>query len=213
MSEGFIPPHGGYQSLLSYQRALVVYDATVYFCGRFFNKRDRTCDQMIQAARSGKQNIVEGSQISGTSKESEIKLTNVARGSLEELLEDYRDFLRPRKIDEWPKNHKFVKRLQSLNRQPGANYETFRKGIEHPDPAICANVIIGLIKVTVGYAESLNRFTSPITTSTSRSFKLAGDRINETRSPRGAQIAALVSPHSARTGTPPAAARCVMPES
>ena len=148
MPEGFIPPHGGYESLLSYQRALVVYDATVYFCGRFFNKRDRTCDQMIQAARSGKQNIVEGSQISGPSKESEIKPTNVARGSLEELLEDYRDFLRLRRIEEWPRNHKYVKRLQSLTRQPGANYETFRKGIEHPDLAICANVIIGLIKVT-----------------------------------------------------------------
>ena len=125
-----------------------MYDATVYFCGRFLNKRDRTHDQMIQAARSGKQNIVEGSQISGTSKESEIKLTSVARGSLEELLEDYRDFLRLRRIEEWPKNHKYVKRLQSLNRQSGANYETFRKGIEHPEPAICANVIIGLIKVT-----------------------------------------------------------------
>lgn len=100
MPEGFIPPHGGYESLLSYQRAIIVYDATVYFCDRFFNKRDRTCDQMIQAARSGKQNIVEGSQISGTSKESEIKLTNVARGSLEELLEDYRDFLRLRRIEE-----------------------------------------------------------------------------------------------------------------
>src|SRR5262245_48071821 len=103
---------------------------------------------MIQAARSAKQNIVEGSQISGTSKESEIKLTNVARGSLEELLEDYRDFLRLRGIEEWPRNHRYVKRLRLLNRQPNANYETFKKGIEHPDPAICANVIIGLIHVT-----------------------------------------------------------------
>ncbi len=96
MPEGFIPPHGGYQKLLSYQRAEIVYDATVRFCARFFDKRDRTVDQMVQAARSGKQNIIEGSMASATSKESEIKLTNVARASLEELLADYRDFLRIR---------------------------------------------------------------------------------------------------------------------
>ena len=85
---------------------------------------------------------------SGTSKESEIKLTGIARGSLEELLEDYRDFLRSRHLEEWSKDHPYVTRLRKLNRQPGANYETLRKGIEHPNPEICANVIIGLIKVT-----------------------------------------------------------------
>ena len=147
-AHSFIPPHGGYKNLLSYQKAEIVYDATVHFCGRYFSKFDRTHDQMVQAARSGKQNIVEGSQASGTSKEMEIKLTNVARASLEELLTDYRDFLRPRRLAEWTPNHPYTRRLRDLNRQPGANYETFRKGIEHPDPAICANVIIGLIKVT-----------------------------------------------------------------
>ncbi len=96
MTEGFIPPHGGYQNLLSYRKAQIVYDATVFFCGRFVDRRSRTHDQMVQVARSGKQNIVEGSMASGTSKETEIKLTNVARASLEELLEDYRDFLRTR---------------------------------------------------------------------------------------------------------------------
>jgi four helix bundle suffix protein len=148
MTEGFIPPHGGYQELLSYRKAEIVYDATVYFCKRFFDKRDRTYDQMIQAARSGKQNIVEGSMASATSKETEIKLTNVARASLEELLTDYRDFLRTRRLEEWPKDHPYVRRLRQLNRLPDATYATFRKGIENPDPAICANVIIGLIKVT-----------------------------------------------------------------
>ncbi len=147
MPEGFIPPHGGYQQLLSYRKAEVVYDATVYFCARFLDKRDRTYDQMIQAARSGKQNIVEGSMASATSKETEIKLTNVARASLEELLTDYRDFLRLRHLEEWPRDHPYVQRLRQLNRVPDATYETFRKGIENPDPAICANVIIGLIKV------------------------------------------------------------------
>jgi len=144
----FIPVHGGYQELLSYQKAEIVYGATVHFCDRFFSKRDRTHDQMVQAARSGKQNIVEGSQASGTSKEMEIKLTNVARASLEELLTDYRDFLRNRGLSEWTLDHPYARRLRQLNRQPGANYKTFRRGIEHPDPAICANVIIGLIKVT-----------------------------------------------------------------
>ena len=103
---------------------------------------------MVQAARSGKQNILEGSQASGTSKETELKLTNVARASQEELLEDYRDFMRARRIEEWTLDHRYAQRLRRLNRIPGADYETFKKGIEHPDPAICANVIVGLIKVT-----------------------------------------------------------------
>jgi four helix bundle suffix protein len=103
---------------------------------------------MVQAARSGKQNIVEGSAASGMSKEMEIKLTGVARASLEELLTDYRDFIRIRNIEEWGIDHPYTKRLRELNRQPGANYLTFQKAIEHPDPAICANSIIGLIKLT-----------------------------------------------------------------
>jgi len=148
MKAGFIPPHGGYQKLLAYQKAVIVYDATLHFCDRFINKNSRTYDQMVQAARSGKQNILEGSEASGTSKETEIKLTGVAKASQKELLEDYRDFMRNRRIQEWTANHPHVLRLRQLNRIPDANYETFRKGIEHVDPAICANVIAGLIKVT-----------------------------------------------------------------
>ncbi len=147
-SSGFIPLHGGYEHLLSYQKSAIVFDATAFFCDRYVDRRSRTHDQMVQAARSGKQNIVEGSQASGTSKETEIKLTNVARASLEELLEDYRDFLRVRRLAEWPPTHPCVARLRALNRTPDATYETFRTGIEHPDPVISANVIIGLIKVT-----------------------------------------------------------------
>src|SRR5512136_1628514 len=111
-----IPPHGGYRDLKSYQMAEIVYDATVAFCARFIDKRSRTHDQMVQAARSGKQNIAEASVASGTSKESEIKLTNVARASLEELLIDYRDFLRTHKLSEWEKNHPYAERLRFLNR-------------------------------------------------------------------------------------------------
>ena len=148
MTGKFIPPHGGYQQLLSQQRAEVVYDATVKFCGDLLDRRDRTVDQMVQAARSGKQNIVEGSVASGTSKEMELKLTNVARASLEELLTDYRDFLRTRGFAEWPREHRYAQRLQMLNRIPNANYETFRNAVEHADPEVRVNAIIGLIKVT-----------------------------------------------------------------
>lgn len=147
MSEGFIPAHGGYRNLLSYRRAEIVCDATVRFCARFLDKRDRTVDQMVQAARSGKQNIMEGSMASATSKETEIKLTNVARASLEELLADYRDFLRVRHLEEWSKDHPYARRLRELVRTPNASHETFKKGLGHPDPAVAANLIIGLVKV------------------------------------------------------------------
>jgi four helix bundle suffix protein len=147
MSKGFIPVHGGYKKLLSYQKAEIVYDATVRFCDRFIDKRSRTHDQMIQAARSGKQNIIEGSLASATSKETEIKLTNVARASLEELLADYRDFLRVRGVPEWPKDHAYARRLRELNKIPDATCETFRKAVENLDPSISANVIIRLIRV------------------------------------------------------------------
>lgn len=112
MTDGFIPPHGGYADLFSYQKARIVYDGTVCLCQRFLAKRDRTVDQ--QAARSGKQNIIEASQASGTSKETEIKPTNLARASLEELLEDYRDQLRTHGQPLWGKNSRealFVRRL------------------------------------------------------------------------------------------------------
>jgi four helix bundle suffix protein len=102
---------------------------------------------MVQAARSGKQNIVEASMASGTSKEMEIKLTNVARASLEELKIDFEDFLRTKQYEIWNMDHKLVASLRELNRIPNATYETFKKGIENENPEICANVMIGLIKV------------------------------------------------------------------
>lgn len=145
---GFIPSHGGYRNLLTYQKAEIIYDGTVYFCDRNFQKRDRTVDQMVQAARSGKQNIAEASMASGTSKEAEIKLTNVARASLEELLIDYQDFLRSHKLKQWEKDSKFVNRFRELNRTPNANYDTFRKGIENPAVEVSANVLICLVNVT-----------------------------------------------------------------
>lgn len=144
---GFAPKHGGYRELLSYQKAEIVHDATIRFCGRFLARSDRTIDQMVQAARSGKQNIIEASQASGGSKETEIKLTHVARASLEELLADYLDFLRRHGSAEWPRDHPYGRRMRTLNRQRGASYSTFQRGIEHSDPTIAANVIVGLIRV------------------------------------------------------------------
>lgn len=147
-THGFIPPHGGYRKLLTYQKAEIIYDGTVCFTRRFFKQYDRTIDQMVQAARSGKQNIAEASMASATSKETEIKLTNVARASLEELLIDYEDFLRIHKLVIWGKDHKLALRFRQLNRTPNATYQTFSKAIENPEPEICANAMICLIRIT-----------------------------------------------------------------
>lgn len=148
MTKGFIPPHGGYQELLSYRKALVVYDATFRFCERFLHRRDRTVDQMIQAARSGKQNIVEASMASGTSKEMEIKLTNVARASLEELLEDYRDFLRVRQSPLWEKDSREALFVRKLGADGEASYETYRTYIDTRPAPVVANIVICLIHQT-----------------------------------------------------------------
>jgi four helix bundle suffix protein len=142
---GFIPPHGQYQKLLSYQKAEVIYDLTFHLCHRFLSKGDRTIDQMIQAARSGKQNIAEGSAAAGTSKEMEIKLTNVARASLEELLNDYRDFLRVRNLPLWDKNSKQAKFVRDKSRSEELSYETFREFCETSPPEVAANIAICLI--------------------------------------------------------------------
>lgn len=144
---GFIPPHGGYRKLITYQKGEIIYDGTVYFTKRFFTKYNRTVDQMVQAARSCKQNIAEASMASGTSKETEIKLTNVARASLEELLIDYEDFLRTNKLPLWEKDHRLTQRFRALNRTPNATYQTYIKAIENQEPEICANSMICLIKI------------------------------------------------------------------
>lgn len=115
--EPLIPKHGGYRKLKSFQIAQLVYDVTVRFCDRYIDKRSRTHDQMVQAARSGVQNIAEGSQVSGTSKKMEMKLTNVARASLEELKLDYEDYLRQRDLEKWAPND--ARRQQLIDRRCG----------------------------------------------------------------------------------------------
>ncbi|HUP64035.1 MAG TPA: four helix bundle suffix domain-containing protein [Thermoanaerobaculia bacterium] len=116
MREPLIPRHGGYRKLKSFQVAQLVYDVTVRFCDRYIGKRSRTHDQMVQAARSGVQNIAEGSQASGTSKKMELKLTNVARASLEELRLDYEDFLRQRELPAWQRSD--WRRDELIRRRP-----------------------------------------------------------------------------------------------
>jgi len=149
MAEGFIPPHGGYATLRSFRNAEIVYDATVYFCNRFLDqRRDRTHGQMIQAARSGKQNIVEGSQASGTSKETEVKLTKVARASLQELLTDYHDYLRTRGHRIWEKNCKEALYVRKMGNRTNRTYETYRTIIETRPPETVANIIVCLIHQT-----------------------------------------------------------------
>ena len=145
---GFIPPHGRYQKLLSYQKAEVIYDLTFHFCERFLKRGDRTIDQMVQAARSGKQNIAEGSKASGTSKEMEIKLVNVARASLEELLVDYQDFLRVRNLPIWSKDSKEAQYVRKLGRQTPITYEIYREFCETRSADVVANIALCLIHQT-----------------------------------------------------------------
>jgi len=145
---GFLPPHGNYPALLSYQKAEVVYDLTFRFCQRFLNRGDRTIDQMVQAARSGKQNIAEGSKASATSKEMEIKLTNVARASLEELLIDYGDYLRVRDLRLWEKSSKEALYVRKLGHGSRVTYETYRAFVETRPAEVVANIAICLIHQT-----------------------------------------------------------------
>ena len=140
-----ISAHGGYRQLKSFQQAELVYDATVKFCDRFIDKRSRTHDQMVQAARSGRQNIAEGSQASGTSKKMELKLVGLARASLEELLLDYEDFLRQRGLALWTKNHSQAQLIRSLAYERNRTYQTYRTYVEDSSAETAANTIVCLI--------------------------------------------------------------------
>jgi four helix bundle suffix protein len=146
--ERVLPPRGDYQTLLSFQKAEVIYDITFRFAHRYLSKGDRTVDQMIQSARSGKQNILEGSKAAQTSKEMEIKLTNVARASLEELLADYRDFLRVRDHVLWEKDSKEAGFVRRLGRKTPQTYELYREFVETRPPEIIANIAICLLHQT-----------------------------------------------------------------
>lgn len=141
-----IPPHGGYEKLKSFQMAEIVYDATVQFCDRFIDRRSRTHDQMVQAARSGKQNIAEGSMVSGTSKK--LELVGVARASLEELLNDYRDFLRQRRLILWGKDDMRVREIRILGTRADRSYLMYQSYIEGSAPEVAADAIICMVHQT-----------------------------------------------------------------
>jgi four helix bundle suffix protein len=147
-SAGLIPPHGGYRGLKSYHNAEIVYDGTVAFCDRFVDRRSRTHDQMVQAARSGKQNIAEGSMASGTSKKTELKLVGVARASFEELLLDFEDFLRQRGLALWDKDHPTAQTVRKLAYRENRSYTTYRSYIEEAPPEVAGNTLICLINQT-----------------------------------------------------------------
>jgi four helix bundle suffix protein len=148
-SPQIIPPHGGYRDLKSYQMAEIVHDGTVVFCDRFIDRRSRTHDQMVQAARSGKQNIAEGSMASGTSKKTELKLMGVARASLEELLVDFQDYLRQHSLPLWGKDHPQAQQVRKLCYQQNRSYTTYRIYLEPPAPGeLAANTLICVIHQT-----------------------------------------------------------------
>jgi len=143
--KGFLPPHGGYKNLKSYPKTQIIYDGTVVFCQRFLKHDKRTTDQMVQAARSGKQNISEGSEASGTSKETEIKLTSVAWSSQGELLKDYNDYLRSNKLKLWDKNSKEALYVRKLGSTRNDDYEAYREFFETRPAETVANIMICLI--------------------------------------------------------------------
>jgi len=147
-SPRIIPPHGGYRELQSYQMAEIVFDGTVAFCDRFIDRRSRTHDQMVQAARSGKQNIPEGSMASGTSKKTELKLIGVARASLEELLLDFQDYLRQKDLPLWEKDNAKAKEIRALAYRSNRSYKTYKAYLEASPPEIAANTMICLIHQT-----------------------------------------------------------------
>jgi restriction system protein len=138
-------PHGGYRNLEAYKLAEIIYDGTTAFCRLYLSQRSRTVDQMVQAARSGKQNIAEGSMASGTSKKTELKLVGVARASLEELLLDYEDFLRQQGLAQWTKDSEKAKFIRGLARRKDKTYTTYKTYVEDKAAENAANTMICVI--------------------------------------------------------------------
>jgi four helix bundle suffix protein len=157
VNEGFITPHGGYENLKSYQMAEIVFDLTHLFCEKYISTRTRTYDQMIQAARSGKQNIAEGSMASGVSKKSEIYLIGIARASLEELLIDYKDFLRLKDLALWEKNDHRVSEIRSIGSLSDRSYRSYKTYIEDYPVEVAVNAIICVIHQTNYLIDQLKR--------------------------------------------------------
>ena len=191
-------PHGGYKNLLAYRKSDVVYQGTVCFCRRFLRKSDRTFDQMVQAARSGKQNIVEGSQAAGTSKETELKLTNVARASLEELLEDYRDYLRTRSLPVWEERDPRRETARRLGREHN-DFDGLKDLFETQTDEVLGNLQICFVHQTMFLLDKLIKHLE-------EDFKSHGgirERMHDARTAaRGADWEKAVFSHLSASGTP-----------
>lgn len=145
--EPLLPRTGNYRKLYTYQKAEAIYDITYYFCKNYLQRGDRTIDQMVQAARSGKQNIVEGCAASATSKEMEIKLVNVAKASLQELLVDYEDYLRTRNHRQWENESVELLKMRELGRKHNDTV-FYIELVKVRPPETIANMAICMIKQT-----------------------------------------------------------------
>jgi restriction system protein len=204
-------PSGGFRGLRAFQAATVIYDATVDFCNRFVDKRSRTHDQMVQAARSGRQNLAEGSRAAATSSQTELRLTQVARASLDELLLDYEDYLRQRGLNQWDKDDAEARAVRAVglrhptdrtDRTDQTDRAEYAPWLSSADPAIVANALICLIHQT-------NYLLDRLTLSMERDFikgggyseRLAAARIAERARGKPASSAA-VSPTCPMCGKP-----------
>jgi restriction system protein len=198
---GKIRNSGGYRKLASFQTSTIIYDATVWFCEKFVDRRSRTVDQMVQAARSGRQNIAEGSRASATSSQTELRLVNVARASLEELLLDYEDFLRHRRLETWepdapaamavrnvPKIFKRDRADQSdlTDLMDHERASLYAEWLEHEKPAVRANALICLIHQT-NYLldQQIQALEEQFVTEGGYSELLAAERLKERQKKRG----------------------------
>jgi restriction system protein len=157
MDEPILRPHGGYRGLKAFQMAEIIYDGTVKFTDRFLGPGTRTVDQMVQAARGGRQNIAEGSQASGTSSKIELNLIGIARASQEELLLDYEDYLRLNKLKRWTKDDPKAVFIRKIGKTADREYQSYATYIEEKSAETAANTMICLIHQTCFLLDALKR--------------------------------------------------------
>jgi restriction system protein len=213
-------PHGGYRRLRSFQVTEIIYDGTVAFCDRFVDKRSRTHDQMVQAARSGRQNIAEGSRASATSSQTELRLVNVARASLDELLLDYEDFLRQRGLLAWSKDDPEAREVRAVGlgrartdesdpTDPSDDRKKYARWLDHPDPAVVANALICLIhQANYLLDRQIHGLERQFVEEGGYSERLAAARLEKRRQQRGSDRTDPTDPTDRSDKTPRAAPTC-----
>jgi restriction system protein len=215
---------GGYRQLASFQTTTIIYDATVWFCEKFIDRFSRTGDQMVQAARSGRQNIAEGSRAGATSSQTELRLINVARASLEELLLDFEDYLRHRRLNRWDSASAEAKAVRQVawgrKKDPSdltdltdqQRWQLYSPWLDHPDPAVRANSVICLIhQANYLLDQQLNALEKQFINAGGYSEQLATARLNKRAEDRKPMAVANIrdachaSPGEVQ---PPACPRC-----